>query len=156
MERFKISLTMIGILFLVVLFFPSTILFSTTSDTRYQDSKASLSYLEALQTANAFLCAWVNRDAINGLPLISERLRISINDESWLSQFIVGLSNPHHQAFLISQGHNVGTERYVFPVILYELYSGTKISFEYLGTIEVIRQGKNWRIDRLPKSSDNP
>lgn len=113
-------------------------------------------YLEALQTANAFLWAWVTRDAEAGFGLISDRLRAQIKDESWLRQFLVGLSNPHHQAFEIGRGRKQTASRYAFPVTLYEFYTGERAGFRYPGTLELVKQGGRWRVDRLPCSSDNP
>jgi hypothetical protein len=116
----------------------------------------SSEYLEALQTANIFLWAWVTRNAEVGQRLVSDRLRSQSKDESWLRQFMVGLSNPHHQAFKIGDGLSEGTNRYVFSVTLYEFYTGEPRGFAYPSTLEVVKQGQVWRVDRLPKSSDNP
>jgi hypothetical protein len=113
-------------------------------------------YLEALQTANTFLWAWVSRNAEAGLGLLSDRLLREIKDKSWLRQFMVGLSNPHHQAFQFGGGLSEGSNRYVFSVILYEYYTGEPKGFAYPSTLEVVKQGHVWRVDRLPKSSDNP
>src|SRR4030042_5931742 len=120
-----------------------------------QDTQLSPSseYLEVLQTADTFLWAWVTRDS-KGLNLISNRLRAQVNDELWLRQFMVGLSNPHHQAFEIGTGKKLSSDRYVFPVTLYELYTGETTGLAYSGTLEIIKQGKDWRINMLPKNSD--
>ena len=78
---------------------------------QHGDYAPSVAYLEALEIANAFLWAWVTRDADGGLRLMSDRLRAQINDETWLRQFMVGLSNPHHQAFEIGHGRRQTTSR---------------------------------------------
>ncbi len=116
---------------------------------------SSADYLEALRTANEFLWAWVYRDAEAGIKLISNHLRYQIKDDSWLRQFMSGLSNPHHQAFTIGSGSRQGN-KYIFPVVLYDFYTGEQKGFEYIGTLEIVKEGDFWRIDRLPKSSDNP
>jgi hypothetical protein len=116
----------------------------------------SADFLDALRTANAFLWAWVSRDAENGYRLMSERLRAQVGDESWLKQFVVGLSNPHHHAFEIGTARKQGANRFVFPVTLYELYTGEPKGTTYSGRLEIVREGQTWRVDRLPKSADNP
>ncbi len=121
-----------------------------------QGESPSADFLNALQTANAFLGAWVSRDVERGIQLISERLRAEVADESWLRQFLAGLSNPHHQAFEIGRGRRKGLGRYSFPVILYELYTGEQKGTAYPGTLEIAREGHVWRVDRLPRTSDNP
>lgn len=113
-------------------------------------------YIEALRTTNAFLAAWVSRDAEAGLKLMSSRLRADADGESWLRQFMVGLSNPHHEAFKIAEGKKGGANRYIFSVTLYELFSGEKAGYGYVGKLEVVKEREEWRIDVLPKSSDNP
>ena len=120
------------------------------------DPESSAEYLEALQAADAFLWAWINRDADEGLGLLSDRLRKEIHDESRLQDFMTGLSNPHHQAFEISRAPGSTGSRYVFTVTLYEFYTGEPAGFKYVSTLEVIKQGELWRIDRLPRTSDNP
>lgn len=121
--------------------------------TKSEDPSAS--YLEALHVANTFLWAWVRRDPDIGLPLISNRLRAQVNDESWLRQFIQGLSNPHHKAFEITAARHPSSNQYRFLVVLYELASGEPTGFQYKGIMEVIRETGKWRIDHLPRSSDN-
>lgn len=114
------------------------------------------SYLQALRTANAFLWAWVDRDSDIGLRLLSDHLRAEIKDESWLRQFVEGLSNPHHQAFEIDRGRARSGNQYSFPVTLYEYYTGEQEGAEYRSTLLVIKQGDTWRVGQLPRSSDNP
>lgn len=122
---------------------------------RHADQTPTAPYLEALQTANAFLWAWVTRNADDGLRLVSDRLRTQSKDESWLRQFVVGLSNPHHQAFEIGRGRRKNTSRYAFPVTLYEFYTGEKVGSGYRGMLELVKQGGTWRVDHLPESSEN-
>ena len=128
---------------------------SIASSSTAVNQKSSAEYLEALQIANAFLWAWTNRDAEAGLKLMSNRLRAQVKDDAGLRQFIVGLSNPHHQAFEIGSGRKQNAGRYSFQVTVYELYEGEQFGIGYKTTIEVVREGSNWKIDRLPRSSDN-
>lgn len=121
---------------------------------QHGDHTPSAAYLEALETVNAFLWAWLTRDADGGLRLMSDRLHTQINDETWLRQFMAGLSNPHHQAFEIGHGRRQTTSRYTFPVTLYELYTGERMGAGYRGMLEVAKQGEVWRVDRLPHGPD--
>lgn len=142
---------------------PSRALSSQTSRNLLLNTPSD--YLEALQTADAFLWDWVNRDTDAGVKLMSTHLREEIG-EKLLREFMSGLSDPHHQSFEIGKGQevppaqyifqNVNSVRYIFPVVLYELYSGETTGLGYSGTIEIVRQGKKWRVDTLPRSSDNP
>jgi hypothetical protein len=120
-----------------------------------EQATPSAAYLEALQVADSFLWAWVARDAESGLGLISDRLRARAGDERWRRQFIVGLSNPRHQAFEICRGRLMSTNRYEFPVIIYELYTGERTGERYQSSLEVVKEGQVWRVDRLPITSDN-
>jgi hypothetical protein len=129
---------------------------ATSANTQHKLAPASADLLDALRTANEFLLAWAFRDADRGVPLISGRLRAQVGDDSWLRQFVVGLSNPHHHAFEIGPGQKQGVSRYVFRVTLYELYTGEPRGTAYPGAIELAREGGVWRVDRLPRSSDNP
>lgn len=115
----------------------------------------SAEYLEALRIANDFLAAWIARDADAGSRLMSDRLKSDVGDESWLQQYVVGLSNPHHQAFSLGEGQKKGRNRYVFPVTLYELYSGERMGYRYISTLEIVKEGNVWRVGVLPKTSDN-
>jgi hypothetical protein len=115
----------------------------------------SAAYLYALQTANAFLWAWLTRDAEEGFRLMSDHLRTRIHDDAWLRQFLAGLSNPRHQAFEIDRGHQQTTSRYTFPVTLYELYTGEQVGARYHGILEVEKQGGVWRVNRLPRGQDS-
>jgi hypothetical protein len=127
---------------------------SATTDNRHEDLTSE--HLEALRTANTFLWAWLSRDADLGSKLISEHLRSQTSNDSWLRDFMVGLSNPHHQAFKIHSSSMRGANRYVFSVILYELYSGERNGWAYESNMEVVREKGAWLVDHLPKSSDNP
>jgi len=105
---------------------------------------------------DAFLWAWVARDAESGLRLMSERLRSQVKDESWLRQFLVGLSNPHHQAFEVGRGRLKANNRYGFLVTLYEFHTGEHTGNKYQSTLEAVKEGQGWRVDHLPISADNP
>ena len=121
-----------------------------TANAQFSAPNTSTDYLGALQIVNSFLWAWVSRDGNAGLQLMSTRLRAEIKDESWLKQFMVGLSNPRHQAFEVGPGRMQGSLRYSFPVTLYELSNGEKEGIAHPGTLELVRQGDGWRVDVLP------
>jgi len=109
--------------------------------------------LKALQAADSFLCAWVNRDD-RGIKLVTDRLKKEINDDSWLRQYMIGLSNPQHQAFTIGRDCASSSASYSFAVTLYELAWGEAEGDSYKGTITLVKEGGVWRVDRLPPSSE--
>lgn len=116
------------------------------------------SYVEALESANRFLLAWVMRDADVGPKLISSNLLSKIkkeNNETWFRLYMSGLSNPHHMSFEIWKGKIINPKRVVFPVILYEYYTGGESAFQYKSKMEVIKEGDSWLIDVLPVTSDS-
>ncbi len=116
------------------------------------------SYVQALQTADAFLWAWVNRDADTGRRLISRGLSSKLqkeNNEEWFRNYMIGLSNPRHHSFEIGSGKRINTERFSFPVTLYEYYTGEPKAFQYKSKIELAREGDSWRVDVLPDTADN-
>jgi hypothetical protein len=115
-------------------------------------------YVGALQVADSFLWAWVNRDADVGLKLISQNLLSKIQKtktEEWFRQYMIGLSNPHHFSFEIGPGKEINPKRFVFPVTLYEYYTGEPKAFQYKSKIELLREGDSWRVDVLPLTADN-
>jgi hypothetical protein len=115
-------------------------------------------YVEALQTANSFLWAWVNRDADAGRRLISRDLSSKLQkekNEDWFRDYMIGVSNPHHHSFQIGPGNEINPKRFVFPVTLYEYYTGEPKAFKYKSKIELIREGDSWRVDVLPLTADN-
>lgn len=66
-----------------------------------------------------------------------------------------GLSNPHHSSFEIGKGKELNSKRVIFPVILYEYYTGEPNAFLYKSKIELIKEEGSWRVDVLPITSDN-
>lgn len=115
-------------------------------------------YVEALEIANSFLWAWINRDADAGLKLISQGLLSKLNKtktEEWFRQYMIGLSNPHHSSFEIGPGKEIEPKRFSFPVTLYEYYTGEAKVFKYKSRIEVIQEVDSWRVDFLPITADN-
>jgi len=124
-------------------------------------SATSEDYVAALHVANSFLHAWLARNPEEGLRLISPRLHEpspnsdAYSYESWLRQYLTGLSGPHHQAFEIGPGRGRGSQ-FAFPVTLYEFTRGDAVAVGYTSTLELIRIQDRWYVDRLPRSSDNP
>lgn len=115
-------------------------------------------YVQALQTADSFLWAWVNRDADTGRRLISRGFSSKLqkeNNEEWFRNYMIGLSNPHHHSFEIGSGKRINTERFSFPVTLYEYYTGEPKAFQYKSKIELVRERDSWRVNVLPLTSDN-
>jgi hypothetical protein len=112
-------------------------------------------YTKALQVVDSFLYSWVNRNAKDGIQFISKNLRDKIGDDEWIRQYMTGLSNPHHMAFEINSGRIKIGKGFLFDVTLYELVTYSECSKKYSSTIEVIKENNEWRIDILPRSSDN-
>lgn len=118
------------------------------------------SYVEALRVANAFLSAWAQRQPETGLALMSAAVRARDPDPTrpdlrgGLRQYMSGLGNPHHDAFEIGAGSLAGPDRIAFPVRLFEVYSGESTGVVYSDTLEMTRQGGEWRVDRLPRACD--
>jgi hypothetical protein len=122
-------------------------------------SPPSADYILALRTTNSFLAAWATRDADAGIALMSHALLAPGGSATGarraeLRQFVEGLSNPRHQAFDVSAGIRRDSDRYAFPVTLFELYSGEARGHEWSDTLEVVRDDDGWRVDRLPRSAD--
>ena len=85
------------------------------SGRKNSSTRCSASYVQALQAADAFLWAWVNRDADTGRRLISRSLSSKLqkeNNEEWFRNYMIGLSNPHHHSFEIGSGKRINTERF--------------------------------------------
>ncbi len=115
-------------------------------------------YVEALEIANSFLWAWVNRDAETGLMLISHGLLSKLKyekKEEWFKQYMTSLSNPHHSSFEIASGKEINPKRSTFPVTLYEYCNGEPGAYQYKSKIEVILEGNSWRVDVLPLTADS-
>ena len=133
----------------------ATALASTTSVPDHPWSQTDAGYLQALRTADLFLAAWARRDPDAGLALMSQAVLKAANEgpadldrEPW--QYMSGLSNPHNEAFEISKGVRVGPDRFAFPVTLFVLALGEPSGSACSDTLEVAREGKHWRVDRLP------
>ena len=123
-------------------------------------SPPSADYILALRTANSFLTAWATRDYDTGVALMSRALCHGDGDsqgqhEADLRQLVTGLSNPSHQAFLIGAGFQRLPDRFVFPVSLFELYLNADHGNSWADTLEVVRDGDEWRVDRIPRGGDS-
>jgi hypothetical protein len=141
----------------VVLGLWATTVAATSIPAKSSHAAPTASYLEALRVADLFLNAWVRRDIDAGLALVSAAAlsrgpggRLDLR--GGVPDYMSGTSNPHHEAFEISPGRQVGSDRCAFPVRLFELYSGESTGLAYSDTLEVVFQGGEWRIDRLPRS----
>jgi hypothetical protein len=127
-------------------------------DGKVSQPSTPANYVEALQIANSFLWAWVNRDLEVGRRLISRDLSSKLQrekKEDWFWDYMVGVSNPHHQSFEIGPGKEINSSRFSFPVTLYEYYTAEPKAFKYRSKIEVIQEGDSWRVDLLPIAAGN-
>jgi hypothetical protein len=145
---------MTGLLWLAMIAMSLTPTNAWPATTKHGNHAPPASYLEALQTANAFMWAWLTRDADEGLRLMSDHLLTKTHDEAWLRQFAVGLSNPHHQAFEIGRGRGESAKGYAFPVTLYELYTGERVGTGYHAILKVEQKEGKWRVNGLPISPE--
>jgi len=111
-------------------------------------------YILALSVANRFLSAWQNRDQDVGIAVLSNHLLQSRSEEGW-RMAISGISNPHHQAYEITNGRRLRDGRFAFTIRLYNHYTGFKERAKSRGTpstIILVKTGKEqWRVDELPE-----
>lgn len=124
-------------------------------------SKPAAAYLEALRAANSFLAAWMRRDPQSGIALMCENLLTPNGDEiqrsaetSWLSQYMSGLSNPHHQAFEVDAGIEAEPSLFRFPVTLYELYSGEPQGLRSTSDLGIALREGRWCVAQLPRTTE--
>ena len=79
-------------------------------------------YIRALSTANLFMESWRHRRQDEAFALLSDRLRNSRTEDEW-RMAISGASNPHHQAYEISNGRPLPDGRIQFDVRLFDHYT---------------------------------
>lgn len=108
-------------------------------------------YVLALAGANRFFDAWRNRDQEGGLAALSPRLLKTRTEDEW-RMAVCGCSNPHHEAYEITNGRRLTDGRYAFDVRLYTHYHNFAYPLETVAmTVKVMRQdSEDWRIDELP------
>jgi hypothetical protein len=81
-------------------------------------------YLNALNTADKYLYAWIMRDSSIAYDLISDNIKKNYADEKDFQMHFAGVSNPHHQAFEITGYKRLSNDRVSFKVWYYEDYTG--------------------------------
>ena len=143
---------------LIAIVIAAVLLFSFLDSARASSAsrnEVSSGYEQALLVADKFLWCWLKGNAEDADKLLSPRLKSQITYTSWFKMYIKGLSNPHHEEFEVGKGQG-RDEHYRFPVTLHELASGMSSGDKTSSTIEVIKSGDSWLINRLPLSSDNP
>jgi hypothetical protein len=113
-------------------------------------------YIEALSVANRFLEDWVTGNIGDASQELSVRLRHELKDRSWFAQYMAGHSKRHHQAFEIIGVESGKADHYRFHVILYELAEGAASGDSNGSLFELVKQGGDWKVDSLPRSSDFP
>lgn len=124
----------------------------------YGGTKMSrLPTLDALRVANQSLEAWIQRDRKVGAALLTPALIRHMGgtgDDTNLSGYLVGLSNPHHEAFEITSEVGVGRKRVGYEVRLYEAVTGDKNPPQDRPKpgkmILSMSPNRNWLIDTLP------
>ena len=124
------------------------------STPQIMEIKVDKNYLLALNTADNFLIAWLNRDYKKGIGLLTEKVKSSVKQEE-LTMFFTGLSNPHHQGFEIIGNYYIDDNTIRFQVWLYEYYTDetpppAERSIPY--TLDVIKVNENtWLVNNLPQ-----
>ena len=126
-----------------------------------QQPDTPTAYLAALATANSFLSAWSRRDPQSGLAAMCEKVASPSGAEmsraaetDLLSQYVRGLSNPHHHAFEVGRGRETADGRFTFPVVLYELYTGAPNGFSTASDLTVALVGNRWCVASLPRTTE--
>lgn len=111
-------------------------------------------YLLALNTINNFSMAWLNRDYVKGVELLSEKTKNSVPLAD-LKMFFSGLSNPHHQGFEVIGKEQVDENTIKFQVWFYEYYTGEKpapTERPEPQSIDVIKVNEDtWLVNNLPE-----
>jgi len=123
-------------------------------------ASASPAYVRALTAANAFLLAWVRRDAHAGIKLMASNVlapppgRTAHEHTSDLQQYMSGISRPYHSGFEIGRG-TAHHHRYSFSVTLYDDTGDFETgAYRASSTIELVRERNRWKVSRLPDSPD--
>jgi hypothetical protein len=115
--------------------------------------KVDSDYIKALNAANRFLIAWLNRDVLEGTKYITKNLKNSTTMED-LSAFFQGQSNPHHHGFEILGIKRSKQNKIVFQVWLFEHYTGdngSNVNVPSAMMIDVIKVGDSWLVNSFPK-----
>jgi hypothetical protein len=95
------------------------------------------------------------RDQEAGLAAMSPRLLKTRPEEYWRG-LICGCSNPHHEAYEVSNGRRLPDGRFEFDVSLYTYYSffpQPENRWQQSLTVKVVRfdsENDEWRVDDLP------
>jgi len=118
---------------------------------RASGTPVDLDYLLALSTADHFLQAWQTRDEEAGLLILTDHIRQRTREDQVRSFF----SSPTcpRTSYEIGRGRKRGSDRYEFPVALFQPSSrnGQKGMRPLTSTLTVVRSGKSeWAIDNLP------
>ncbi len=116
----------------------------------------SAAYVQALRTADEFMTLWIHNDGERAWPMLSARLQKEIGSRSRLVENMAEMSNPKHQAFTVGRAPTAPANRYIFPVITYELALSDPVGNSETGEIVVLREGAGWKIDRIPKALQHP
>jgi hypothetical protein len=108
-------------------------------------------YVLALATADHFLHAWQTQDEEAGLLMLTDRIR-QRTSEDLVRTFFSSPTYPR-TSYEIGRGRKRGSDRYEFPVALFQPSSrnGHKWMRPLTSTLTVVRSGKSeWAIDNLP------
>lgn len=109
-------------------------------------------YLLALNVADRYLGAWLDRDSERGVQLLTPGFKKNraLGD---LYQIFSGLSNPHHQAFEIAGAQRLDKDTFRFQVWLYLYYTGEDPPAKDRPAplaLDVVRTGPDqWLVDNL-------
>ena len=108
--------------------------------------------IEALAAANQFCRHWRMRDYESGRSMLSRRLLRKYPDSD-MRTAIAGTSNPHHGAFAIFEGQEIGPGRFAFKIRLFLIYTGQR-DYRYEAPVKriVVERDETgqWLIDEFP------
>ncbi len=114
----------------------------------------SQDYLQALNTADQFLSAWLNNNLELGISLLSQRAKKGATPQE-LSNYFSSRSNPFHEGFEIISSKKVNSNDYRFDVWLYGYFMGQSpdpYRQPQPESVDVVKIGQKWFINNLPES----
>jgi len=113
-------------------------------------------YLMALEAADLFLTACIQRESEMAFNLLSERVKNRYPKEDLLIE-LSGMSNPHYQAFEIFNGRQVENNLYEFQIYFYDYYTGQQVKFNREEEPQLLRlvkaQDNRWYIDSFSRGA---
>lgn len=102
-------------------------------------------YASALAVADRFLQAWQGGDAENGIAMLTEHAKKSLNPGD-LDKFF---SASNRTAYEIDHGKRMRRGRYEFPVVIVN-QAANKLHRKFSSIVIVDTSNNDWAVDKLP------